>query len=285
MSKIVVLGAGGMAGHMIALFLREQGHEVIAVSAHHMLDSSTVRLDVTDTPTFHNFLDNTPCDIIINCIALLVKPSEERKDQAVYLNAFLPHFLEHYYAHSPTKIIHIGSDGVFSGRRPENKEDDFCDGESFYGRSKALGDIKNSKDLTLRLSIIGPDMRKPGQGLLHWFLQQQGTVHGYSNIFWNGITTLELAKAIDQAIAQGITGIYHLAPEESISKYDLLQLFQEVFQVPHLQITPSEGTGINSRLINTRSDFNYKVPGYKQMIVELKDWMEEHKEIYKHYGI
>lgn len=284
MSKVLVLGAGGMAGHVVATYLKEHGFDVDTLSAHNALDEHTQLIDVTDKQKLKSFLKTHEYDVVINCIGLLVKQSEERKDLAAYLNAYLPHFLENYYKDTSTKVLHISTDCVFAGHNAPYKEDDAQDGDLFYGRAKALGELSNDKDLTLRMSIIGPDMKKDAPGLFNWFYSQDGEITGYSNVIWHGVTTIELAKAMVAAIEQDLTGLYHLVPKKSISKFDLLQLFKEVFERKGMTVTPVESSAIDLTLVNTRTDFDYQVPDYKTMIGEMREWIENHPKLYKHYG-
>jgi len=272
-----------MAGHVVSLYLRENGFTVDTLSAHNILDKDTWLVDVRDIEKLKKILDAKQYDVVVNCIGLLVKESDEKKDLAIYINSFLPHLLEGHYKNSETKIIHISTNGVFSSKNPPYKEDSKYDGESFYGRSKALGEIINSKDLTFRLSIIGPDMKEDDTSLFNWFFRQKGEIQGYTNVIWNGITTLELAKSIKAAIEQNLIGLYHLVPKDSISKFDLLQLFKRVFERNDIKITPAEGLALDTTLTNTRKDFNYQIPDYKTMIYGLKDWIKDHPKLYKHY--
>lgn len=281
--KVLVLGSGGMAGHIVATYLRENGYSVDTLSAKNKLDNKTVLLDVTDTPTFISYLGKKRYDVVVNCIGLLIKPSEERKDLAVALNSYLPHFLEAYYKNSKTKIIHLSTDCVFSGKSSPYNETSWYDGELFYDRSKALGEIINNKDLTFRMSIIGPDMQKDGVGLFNWFYAQSGNINGYTKAIWNGVTTIELAHAIEEAIKQDLTGLYHLAPDKSISKYNLLRLFAEVFNKKDIIITPSDNMSFDKTLLNTRTDFKFYIPDYKKMITEMKEWVDQHRDLYHHY--
>src|SRR5690606_24943808 len=117
-----------------------------------------------------------------------------------------------------SKLIHISTDCVFSGNRGAYTEDDFCDANDTYGRSKALGELNNDRDLTIRTSIIGPELKTNGEGLLHWFLNQSTPVNGFTEAYWGGVTTLELAKAIKTALMSDLKGIVNLTNGESISK-------------------------------------------------------------------
>lgn len=280
---VLVLGGGGMAGHVIALYLREQGLSVDTLSANHKLDQNTHLLDVTDTPALLNFLDNHQYDIVINCIGLLVKPSEEHKDLAVYLNSYLPHLLESHYRDTQTRVIHLSTDSIFSGKHAPYTEDSVPDGEQFYDRTKALGELANAKDLTLRMSIVGPELNPSGTGLFNWFWQQSGDISGYSKVIWNGITTVQLAKGIHASIEQNITGLYHLVPDDSISKYNLLRLFKDAFNRDDIAISANEDNAKDKTLVNNRSDFDFTLPNYPSMISEMKKWIALHPSLYPHY--
>ncbi|MDR0957094.1 MAG: sugar nucleotide-binding protein [Candidatus Nomurabacteria bacterium] len=282
--KVLVLGANGMLGHMVVLYLREQGYSVDALSNSRKLDDETILMDITDKNTFEEFLTKHNYDVIINAVGILIQMSDKRPDLAAYLNSYMPHQLENLFKDSDTKIIHFSTDCVFSGKHAPYYEDSVYDGETFYDRSKALGEIMNNKDLTLRQSIIGPDMNENGVGLFNWFMKQSGEISGYSKAVWNGITTLELAKGVDDAIRQNLTGLYQLVPNENITKFKLLELFNEVFDRKLIIKDDKKSMDSNKTLINTRKDFKHVVPNYSVMIGEMRDWMDEHGELYGRYN-
>lgn len=279
----MILGASGMSGHVISYYLRESGFTVDTIAGKNTLDKDTILVDVLDLNKLKDILRAEQYDVVINCIALLVKDSEEKSDEAIYINSFLPHFLERYYKKSKTKIIHISTDDVFSFISPPYQEESAYDGKSFYGRTKALGELINNKDLTLRTSIVGPALKANGSGLFNWFYIQKGEVPGYTTAIWNGVTTIELAKGIKAAIDQNLTGLYHFVPKNNISKFDLLKLFEEIFNKKDVNIKPIEGLNINKTLINTRKDFDYQISNYKTMVNEMSGWIKNHPKLYGHY--
>lgn len=281
--KILVLGASGMIGHMAATYLQEKQYEVDTLSMNTPLDKNTVILDLMNKNAFEDFLSKNDYEIIINAAGVLIEQSENQKDVSTYLNSFLPHFLENRFKNSKTKIIHLSTDCVFSGKNAPYQEGSIYDGELFYDRTKALGEIKNDKDLTFRMSTVGPEIQENGVGLLNWFLKQHGQIFGYKNAIWSGVTTLELARGIEAAISQNITGLYHLVPNTNISKYDLLCLFKEMFNKDDVSVEPKEaGVIADKTLINTRKDFDFKVSDYRTMVTQMYEWIKNHKEIY-HY--
>lgn len=287
MLNVLVLGSAGMAGHVISLYLEgNSGLNVLNLSHQCRFNSNTEVMDVCDREKFNAYLDMVKADIIINCIGVLNRSAEERKPDAVYLNGYLPHFLEYKYKGTYTRIIHLSTDCVFSGKTGGYTEDSLRDGDSFYSRTKTVGELINEKDITFRTSIIGPDMNIDGIGLFNWFMKSTGEISGYTNAVWTGITTIELAKAVEKAIFSRIAGMYHLVPESSISKYDLLDLFKGKFNRRDVTVKKhQQAVAVDKSLINTRRDFDHNIPGYGEMLDQMKQWICEHKQLYPHYII
>jgi len=127
-------------------------------------------------------------------------------------------------------------------------ESDISDAEDMYGRSKHFGEVT----LTLRTSIIGRELRT-SSGLVEWFLSQKGKqVHGYTRAIYSGFTTLALARIIADILEHktDMSGLYHVSSER-ISKYDLLVLAREVFDVP-IEIQPDAEAELDRSLDSSR---------------------------------
>lgn len=284
--KFLILGCNGMAGHMISLYLFEQGHDVDGFARSESRFVNTIVGDARDKDLLSKTIKKQDYNAVINCIGVLNKFAENDHEAAVFLNAYLPQFLVKITDNSNTQVIHISTDCVFSGNRGGYVETDFPDGELFYDRSKALGEIENNKDITFRMSIIGPDIKPEGIGLINWFMQQKVSVKGYKNAMWTGQTTLQLAKTIENAASLHVHGLYNMVPEENISKYDMLMLFNKYLRSTPIDVIPDESFRVDKSLKRTNYEsFSYKIPGYEQQIKELGEWMREHKKLYPHYDL
>ena len=216
---------------------------------------------------------------------MLNKTAEDNPELAVWFNSYFPQLLASYRKKYNFKLVHISTDCVFSGKEGGYKEDSFKNGIGFYAQSKALGEVINTKDLTFRTSIIGPELNENGIGLFHWFMSQNDEVFGYSEAYWSGVTTIELAKGIHEAIKQDLTGLYHFVNSTKISKFDLINEFNANFRDGGINIISKSDYKVDKSLINTRDDFNYTINSYKIMIKEMKNWILDYKNIYKHYSI
>jgi len=281
-NKVIVLGALGMAGHIMTEYLKGTGdYDVLGVARQpgRLIDQV---LDVTDFEALKQYLEQQKPNYLINCVGALVSYSSQDASSAILLNSYLPHFLSKTGENIGYKLVHISTDCVFSGKKGAYTEDSLKDGDDTYARSKALGEIINDRDLTIRTSIIGPELKANGTGLLDWFLKQQEPVKGYSKAFWSGVTTLELAKAADQMIRQNICGLFHLCPQNKISKYDLLKLLVGVFG-KKLIVSPFDGYSADKSLVCTRRDFTYPRLEYQLMLEEMKEWMDDRSSYYLHY--
>lgn len=281
--NFLVLGATGMAGHTIAIYLKEQRHNIVAFSRRDFPFCKNVIGDASDLKLIEEVIKDGEFDAVINCIGVLNQDAETNKHKAVFLNSYLPHYLSYITQNSKTKVIQMSTDCVFSGETGKYNEKSIKDGETFYDRSKALGEIENNKDLTFRNSIIGPDMNNGGIGLFNWFMKQSGEVNGYNKAIWTGVTTLTLAKAMEKAVKYNLVGLYNLVNNETISKYELLKMFNKYFKDSQLIISKSDNVIVNKSLVNNRTDFDFIVPSYEEMIKEMKEWIINHKELYPHY--
>lgn len=281
--KLLILGGTGMAGHTISIYFKEAGHDVTAFTRRKIDYCQNIIGDITDFKALKEIILSTEYDAIINAVGILNQDAEDSKSSAVLINSYLPHFLSDITKNRKTKIIHMSTDCVFSGKEGNYSESSFKDGETFYDRSKALGEIDNSKDLTFRNSIIGPDMSENGIGLFNWFMKQEGTINGFTKAIWTGVTTITLAKAMEKALEENVTGLYNLVNNEVISKYELLNLFNTHLKNNTVRILESDKVSLNKSLVNTRTDFSFEVPSYKDMVIEMKEWIENHKEYYQHY--
>ncbi len=283
--KFLLLGCNGMAGHTISLYLQEKGHDVLGFDLTKSKYVKSVSGDARNTDFIRELINSDKYDSVINCIGVLNQFAEKNKALATYLNSYFPHFLAEVTDGIDTQVIHMSTDCVFSGQKGQYTEEDFKDGETFYDRSKALGEIEDDKNITMRNSIVGPDINPDGIGLLNWFMQQKTGINGYTKAMWTGQTTLQLAKTMEIAAKEKASGLYNMVPDNAISKYDLLQLFNKYLRNNTVHIEPVEGVNADKSLKRTRYSFGYKIPDYEVMVAELSEWLAIHKTMYPHYCI
>lgn len=275
-----------MAGHVISLYLKEHGHDVVGFARQKSRFIHTIVGDATDFILLRNAVVDGEYDSVINCVGFLNQFAESDHALAVLLNGYLPHYLVKITENTDIQVIHMSTDCVFSGKTGRYTEDSVPDGTLFYDRSKAMGELNDDKNITLRNSVVGPDIKESGIGLLNWFMCQDGTVNGYTGAIWSGQTTLQLAKTMEAAARSRAHGLYNAVPNGSISKYELLKLFNVYIRKEPIEIRPIDGVVKDKSLVRTKyAGFDFPIPDYETMIKELGEWMRAHRELYPHYNI
>lgn len=270
--KIFVLGCSGVVGHAVALYFKEAGHEVQCAEVELAYNPNGIKDIIADFQP----------DAIINCTAIVNQAAEEDKASAAYLNAYLPHMLEQLTARTDTVVVHRSTDCIFSGAKGQYTLEDTPDAKSFYARTKAVGELNNDKDITIRVSLIGPAQDVEDGSLLNWFLNQKGVVNGYANAIWTGLTTLEYAKTIESLLKPKAHGVFQAAPDVSISKYELIKIFEKFFPGGR-SIVKVDNNPVDKSLVPFWGDYDIRIKGYEEQISEMKEWIEKHPDLYPPY--
>ena len=215
------------------------------------------------------FKDFRP-DVVINCISLsksILNQADPARLIPVY--SLLPHILSNLCTQFGARLVHISSDGVFSGRTGNYSEQDTPDAVDIYGRAKLLGEVTSENAVSLRTSMIGHDATAQN-GLISWFLKQSGHCRGYPEAIFSGFPVVVLAQIIRDYVIPNtaLSGVYHVA-SDPISKYDLLQLVSEIYG-RSVKVLPDTSVRIDRSLNADKFNAatNYKPPSWA-MLVEL----------------
>ena len=284
MAKVLVLGSTGMIGHQVFNYLKFNSvFELYNISFRKKLQHDSILLDARSEDTFVKCIESISPNYIINCVGILINGSNRDPENAIFLNSYLPHRLSRLADVINAKLIHTSTDCVFSGEKGTSYiETDEKDGNGVYAKTKGIGEVISDKHLTLRTSVVGPELKSDGEELFHWFMTQSGSISGYTRAIWSGVTTLELAKAVLWSIENKITGLYHITNNDSICKYDLLKLFKK-YTGKEIDIFPIDGKAVDKSFIDTRKLIDYKIPSYEQMVVEMTSLIRSNKVLYSQY--
>lgn len=276
--RVLVLGASGMLGHRLWIELT-RAHEAWGTSRSGLsplLALPGARPDRLVADVSVGSLDSVirafrlaRPEVVINCIGL-IKQREAAADplRLIDINARFPHQLVGLCRVAGARLIHISTDGVFSGRKGAYCEDDPTDTDDLYGRSKLLGEIAGEPAcLTLRCAFIGREL-ETHHGLLEWFLAQAGEVKGYQKAIFSGLTTRAFAEMAAAVLLPrpDLEGLFHVA-SSPISKYDLLRLFNSAFD-RRIEVRADASQVIDRSLDGSRFEkaTGYSAPAWPQMV-------------------
>ena len=283
-STVLVLGASGMLGNTVLRFFSgSRGYAVVgAVRSAKALDLLPPALrsrimsgvDAANGDALSELFARVKPDVVVNCVGL-VKQLAECRDPlaAIPINSLLPHRLVHLCSMIDARLIHVSTDCVFSGTRGMYREDDTPDASDLYGRSKLLGEVDAQRAVTLRTSIIGPELDR-AHGLLGWVLSQRGRVKGFTRAIFSGLPTVELARVMRDFVLprSDIRGVYHVAADP-ISKHDLLSLIARIYDLP-IEIEPDGALAIDRSLDATRfrALTGYAAPAWPELVRAMRDF-------------
>ncbi len=286
MYKTLVLGSAGLIGHQVYNYLNDSNnYELYNISYRNKFQDDTILLDARDEKHFIDKVISIRPHYIINCMGILINGSDKDPENAIFLNSYMPHRLARLADKINAKLIHISTDCVFSGdKKGPYVETDEKDGRGIYAKTKGLGEVVNNKHLTLRTSVVGPELKTDGEELFHWFMSQKSDISGFTKAIWSGVTSIELAKAVKWAIDNEVTGLYHVTNNSSISKYDLLKLFQK-YTKKDISIRPVYGKNVDKSYIDTRLLMNYEIPSYDQMISNMVSLISDNVTLYSQYKL
>ena len=270
--KILILGANGMLGHTLLAYLNDiEGAEVYFTSR-----GSTVNfpnhyfLELADFDSLKKIIATINPNYIVNCAGVLVSSSETNVQNAIEINALLPHKIIGFIRDDQT-LVQISTDCVFDGSKGWQDTTVKPNPKDFYGMTKALGEIKNKNNcITLRTSIIGLEISNHRTGLIEWFINSKNRkVEGYKNVLWNGITTLDLSKVITEIIfsKEIYNGLLHISSKKCISKYELLQIINTQLKISKV-VLPNYTQISNKTLSPSMTALNDLFPNNYEVMLE-----------------
>lgn len=276
--KVLILGGSGMLGHKLwqTFTPRFDTHvtfrgDFAAYAGFGIFDESRAlgQVRAEEFESVARAVSVVQPEVVVNCIGI-VKQDVGAKDPvtSITVNSLFPHRLSRLCRATNTRLIHLSTDCVFSGRTGNYAETDSPDAEDLYGRTKLLGEVADEGCLTIRTSMIGRELQGV-HGLLEWFLSQRGQrVRGFKRAIFSGFTTSALAELVGELVAQQpkMSGVWHVAAEP-ISKFDLLALINQTYGLD-IEIEPDEtfkcDRSLNSSRFNEATGI--KAPAWREMI-------------------
>jgi dTDP-4-dehydrorhamnose reductase len=278
--RILILGGDGMLGHQLLKHFALLHDTRVTLrlplkeyARYGLFDvtNAYAGVDLRSADPLVGLLNDFRPEAVINAAGIVKhRPAADEVIPSLEINALLPHRLAVLCRATGARLVHISTDCVFSGRKGAYCESDPSDADDLYGRTKYLGEVHEPHCVTLRTSMIGPELSRR-TGLLEWFLAQHGSIRGYRNAIFSGFTTIELARIIEMLLTRfpEASGLYHVS-SAPISKLDLLTLLKKCMSLA-VDITPYNDFRCDRSLISSRfqSEFGYRPPEWPAMVDEL----------------
>lgn len=232
--NILILGAGGMLGHMLVRIL-SPSHLVFGTTSRPRDERSPLGrvlsreqwvdgVDVREWQTVEKTISHTGAQVVVNCVGVIKQKMESSSVlDAILVNSLVPHKLALTCEKAGIRLIHLSTDCVFEGSPGLRLVSDTPNATDLYGTTKRLGEITYGPSLTLRTAFVGRQLTG-SEGLFEWVRSQHGkTVNGYKEAIYSGLTTMALSRVIQQIIENHshLSGLHQVA-STPISKFDLI---------------------------------------------------------------
>tara|TARA_B100000925_G_scaffold288649_1_gene270058 strand:+ start:6022 stop:6861 length:840 start_codon:yes stop_codon:yes gene_type:complete len=274
MTKILVLGASGLIGSTIYKYLSSKKNLLVFGTYNQNKPplKNIIKYDFFDTDT--NFINDY--DLLINCIGVTKHHNLfSNIDFAYNLNIKLPLILNDLVKSKKIKVIHISTDCIFSGSKGNYKENDIDYSTDIYGQTKRIAESLMKDSLVIRTSTIGHEFFFK-KGLLEWFLSINSQCKGFDRAYFNGLTSLELAKIIYKYFIKKsfFPKMLLNIGSNKISKYELLNKLKIIYD---LSVKIERDTSFYiDRSLNISKFIkitNYKPKTWYKMLIENKNYI------------
>lgn len=264
MKKVLITGHTGMLGQQVVNeFIKEPQFDVYGLSTSYssrLARNKQIIQDLTHAKSNPAFLKDFQFDIIIHTAAFVnLEFCEQNPELSAALHVESTRFLAEKFSNA--LFIYISTDSVFNGVNGNYTEIDKPDPLNVYAKTKYLGELAarsaNPNTIIIRTNIVGHPTVK-ASGLFAWALNnlnQQKEINGFTNVYFNPLSTGILSNCIKQLIIRhsDYRGIINMPSNDFVSKFEFLKFVAVALNVNQNLVKPVifKNDGIVKRPLNT----------------------------------
>ena len=247
MTRFLVTGVSGLLGLNFALRFSGE-HEITGVVHQNRLGDVSFRViqgDLTQPGLLQALVEQTKPEVILNCAALAnVDTCESQSELAHRVNAEVPCELAKVARRSGIRLVHISIDAVFDGVGGNYTEEDHPNPQNTYARTKLAGEQAvleaNPDALIARVNFYGWSLSGQRSLAEHFFynLSSGKKMKGFVDVFFCPLEVSHLAEILLRLIDLRLSGLYHVASGEALSKHDFGQRIAKRFGLDGSLIEP-----------------------------------------------
>jgi dTDP-4-dehydrorhamnose reductase len=231
MEGIVVTGSSGLVGFRLMHRLCQEGSATGFY--HHRCPRAGfgewVQVDLRDRPETHRILDRLRPSAIVHCAAYSDPVfCEHHPEEANSLNFGGSLYLTEWCSRNDCFLVQISTDLVFDGRRGDYREEDDPHPISVYGWTKVAAEqaVLNCRSpfAIIRTSLVygkSPEGDRGADEKLASSWKAGKTTTLFVDEYRNPTAVGELALGIMEIVRLRVTGIWHVAGAECISRHEM----------------------------------------------------------------
>lgn len=235
--KVMIFGASNALGRRFC-----------ELSPFEVIKATRSEVAYTNIDSLYSFIKQHRPDVVVNTSAL--KSASSTVEDMILINSLFPHLLAKVCKVLDANVYHISTDAIFSGRNKyKNTVDTHIDPTTYYGKTRALGEVLAPNVCVVRTAYVGVD-----SGIVNWLVTQPNgaQVDGWVNFKWSGSTIEAVCEELFAMIGGEFkNGVEHLSTEQATSKFDLVLSIIKKFGLD-LRVRPTYHPYINRALVPTR---------------------------------
>ena len=244
----LVIGASGLFGYGLCRELLAVGASVTAMRHSHSLGLSglsEMKADLTAPDALSRLLERTPAATIVYAAGLTsVDACERNESLALLLHAEVPAALAKICHAEGRGLVTISTDHLWDGTRALVTEDTPLAPVNAYARTKAAGEaaVRSAMPdaLVLRTNFFG-NGRPWRKSLSDWMLGELRagrSLTGFVDAYFTPIAVPLLCRTLLRCVSNGLTGLYHAAGAERVSKHEFALRLADHVGLPSRLVQP-----------------------------------------------
>ncbi len=289
--KMLITGISGLLGNNLAWHFART-FDVLGLYNDHAVvipGIRTERCDLRDRRACNLLLDGFRPDVVIHCASLAnVDQCENDPELSECVNVTCTQQIADALKGSEAHLVYISTDSVYEGTTGRYAEEDTVRPLNVYGRTKLEGEkpvLGRPGGLVLRTNLFGWNLQDK-KSLGEWILGELAAgrpIGGFRDAMFSTIYTMELARVIDVAIRQKLTGLYNCGSSDSCSKYEFALKIADRFGFDRSLVRPisiddfkfraRRGKNLSLSTAKIEAALEYRMPTIDRSVDEFyRDW-------------
>ena len=282
--KMLITGVSGLLGNNLAGYFKDK-YEILGLYYRHPVAIKgivTEKCDISDDSLLRKITKDFRPSVIIHCASLTnIDQCETDMSLTRKVNVLSNRNIIDAISGMDAKLIYISTDAVYDGIKGNFSENDTVNPLNYYGLSKYEGEqevLKRENSLVLRTNIFGWNIQNK-LSLGEWILEELKAgrkINCFKDAYFSTIYTLELARVIDIAVKNNLSGIYNCGATNSCSKYEFACKIASCFGFDKTFIAPvsiddfgfkaKRGKKLTLNVNKLQKKLDYKLPTVEQSI-------------------
>lgn len=235
--RVLITGISGLLGSNLGCCWQESWDILGLYNTHPVTlkGISVKQIDLLDVRVLEQAVVDFKPELIVHCAALAnVDLCEENHVLAERMNITATGHVARVALEHGSKLLHISTDTVYDGIRGNYSETDQVNPVNYYAQTKLEAEalvLKDTKALIARTSFYGVNVQAK-QCLAEWViaeLSQGRRIKGFTDVISSNIFTNDLAGLLKAAVVKDLKGVYNVACQDALSKYDfVVELAQQM---------------------------------------------------------